>query len=136
MPRGGRRPGAGRPKGVPNKLNAEIRGAALAGGESPLDYMLRIMRDEKQEPERRDKMAVAAAPYLHSKMTAVQHGGSIGLSPLAQILEEIDGCTAGLPSEDKAPEKYRMEEQSNASAASTRKDGLCGLLGVTDRALE
>lgn len=66
--------------------------------------MLRIMRDEKQDTERRDKMAVAAAPYLHSKMTAVEHGGSVGLSPLSQILEDIDGCTAGLPSEDFAVE--------------------------------
>jgi hypothetical protein len=105
MPRGGRRPGAGRPKGVSNKINAEIRQAAQAGGESPLDYMLGIMRDEKQDPERRDKMAVAAAPYLHSKMTATEHGGSIGVPSLSQIMEEIDGCTAGLPSEDKAPER-------------------------------
>jgi hypothetical protein len=45
-------------------------GAATAGGETPLEYMLRIMRDPREPAARRDEMAKAAAPYLHPKMQA------------------------------------------------------------------
>ncbi|MGA2258463.1 MAG: hypothetical protein ABSG53_27690 [Thermoguttaceae bacterium] len=45
--------------------------AAEAGGEMPLDYMLRAMRDPKALKKRRDAMAQAAAPYLHPKLSAV-----------------------------------------------------------------
>ncbi len=41
--------------------------AASASGESPVDYMLRIMRDPTADPERRDAMAKAAATYLHPR---------------------------------------------------------------------
>lgn len=46
--RGGARPGAGRPKGVPNKLNAKVKDMILAaldkaGGE---DYLLQQAHDE------------------------------------------------------------------------------------------
>lgn len=46
---------------VPNLL------AALDIGKSPLDYMLGVMNDNEAENERRDKMATAAAPYMHMK---------------------------------------------------------------------
>ncbi len=47
-------------------------------GRLPDDYSVVQLgiNGEEQDPERRDKMAVAEAPYLHSKMTAVQHSGS------------------------------------------------------------
>jgi hypothetical protein len=38
--------------------------------ESPLDYMLRVMRDPTQDDERRDAMAKAALPYVHSRLTS------------------------------------------------------------------
>jgi hypothetical protein len=59
---------AGRKKGIPNKTNREVRERAAAAGILPLDYMLQVMRDNHQPDERRDDMAKAAAPYLHSKM--------------------------------------------------------------------
>ena len=37
-------------------------------GETPLQYMLRVMRDAATPPARRDAMAVAAAPYVHCKL--------------------------------------------------------------------
>ena len=37
----------------------------------PLDYMLSVMRDSTADAKRRDAMAIAAAPYLHPKLTAV-----------------------------------------------------------------
>ena len=71
MPRGGKRRGAGRKPGTPNRVTAELQAAIAASGETPLDYMLRVMRDEGEEPSRRDDMAKAAAPYVHAKLAAV-----------------------------------------------------------------
>lgn len=34
---------------------------------SPLDYMLSVMNDPSADPARRDRMAQAAAPYVHAK---------------------------------------------------------------------
>ena len=46
---------------------------AIAAGEEPIDYMLRVMRDPTVEPTRRDVMARAAAPYRHPQLQAVAH---------------------------------------------------------------
>jgi hypothetical protein len=45
---------------------------AEATGTLPLDYMLSVMRDANADPKRRDAMAIAAAPYLHPKVSAVE----------------------------------------------------------------
>lgn len=87
--KGGRRPGAGRRKGVPNKVTAEARKRALESGASPLDIMLSIMREP--EPKQRPKESVvafvtrwkhwvdqrldaakAAAPYVHPRLQAIE----------------------------------------------------------------
>ena len=65
MPRGGKRQGAGRPRGTQNRKTAEMRAEIAVSGELPLDYMLRVMRDPNAEPHRRDAMSKAAAPYVH-----------------------------------------------------------------------
>jgi hypothetical protein len=46
--------------------------------DTPLDYMLRVMRDPAVEPARRDEMAKLALPYLHPKPTAIEHTGKDG----------------------------------------------------------
>ena len=77
MPRGGARPGAGRPKGSGKPLPKAPKAVAIAANASnltPLDYMLAIMRDDSQAPELRAKMAVAAAPYVHPKPGDVAKG--------------------------------------------------------------
>ena len=45
--------------------------SAVSPSETPLDYMLRIMRDPKEDDERRDAMAKAALPYLHARLSNV-----------------------------------------------------------------
>jgi hypothetical protein len=60
----------GRPKGARNKRTSGNLEAAKAGGELPLDYMLRVMRDPKVSNSRRDEMARTAAPYLHPRLAA------------------------------------------------------------------
>ena len=69
LPRGGSRPGAGRKQGVPNRRTREMLEQSSAGGELPLQYMLRIMRDGRVSPARRDAMAKAAAQFCHSRLT-------------------------------------------------------------------
>ncbi len=78
MTAGGAWPGAGRPKGGANRLNDEARRAALAGGLSPLDFLLGVMRDEAQPFERRLDAAKASAPYLHARLQAVSLAGPGG----------------------------------------------------------
>ena len=62
----------GRQNGVANKRTREIADAAKAQGLTPLEYMLAVLRDETVEPERRDEMAKAAAPYLHPRLAAIE----------------------------------------------------------------
>jgi hypothetical protein len=59
----------GRKKGSMNKVNraAELRKAAEASGQTPLEFMLATMRDEKVAMEIRCDMAKAAAPYVHAR---------------------------------------------------------------------
>ena len=88
MAKGGARPGAGRPKGVPNKRTVAMVEAAAAAGELPLDYMLRVMRDESVDTERRDAMARTAAPYLHSRLSATTLSSDDG-APTKLIVELV-----------------------------------------------
>lgn len=73
MASGGYRPGAGRPKSAktpkskPIKVPSDVKTAARKSGMKPLDYMLTVMNDAAADAERRDRMAIAAAPYVHSK---------------------------------------------------------------------
>jgi hypothetical protein len=65
----------GRPRGSRNKRTRSLVEAAEAGGETPLDYMLRVMRDPNVPAKRRDEMAKAAAPFLHSKLASIENLG-------------------------------------------------------------
>ena len=89
MPSGGARLGAGRKPGSTNRISAEARANAAATGEMPVDYMLRIMRDENVDARRRDDMAKSVAPYLHPKLSSVQQSGE-DKGPLIVILDERD----------------------------------------------
>ena len=85
MGRGGKRAGAGRPKGAAAKIDAEARAAAHASGKTTLEYMLEVMRDEKADNERRDRMAAAAAPYVHHRLSSTEHSGP-GDGPVQVII--------------------------------------------------
>jgi hypothetical protein len=79
----------GRPKGSLNKKTIEQVAAVEATGETPLEYMLRVMRDREQPKDRRDDMAKAAAPYVHAKLAAVEHSGSVAMTH-EDALEQLD----------------------------------------------
>jgi hypothetical protein len=50
----------------------------------PLDHMLAVMRDPAADQKRRDAMAMAAAPYLHPKLSFHRcKAGPCGLEAVA-----------------------------------------------------
>jgi hypothetical protein len=73
--RGGRRPGAGRPRSRVRALTREIANQCAKEGITPLEFMIRVMRDEQADLQTRANMAKAAAPYMHPRLQAVEHSG-------------------------------------------------------------
>jgi phage terminase small subunit len=64
---GGYRPGGGRPKKA-KPIAPDIVRAATASKMEPLEYMLAVMNDVTADETRRDRMAIAAAPYCHPRV--------------------------------------------------------------------
>ena len=79
MSHGGKRTNAGRKPGVANRITREAVERAAEGGEMPLDYMLRVMRDPVAEQSRRDDMAKAASPYVHPKLAQIDSNAKVNL---------------------------------------------------------
>jgi hypothetical protein len=79
----------GRPRGSRNKRTRAFLEAAQAGGEMPLDYMLRVVRDPNAPAKRRDEMAKAAAPYVHAKLASIENPGPQGKPPVTGITVEF-----------------------------------------------
>lgn len=81
MASGGYRPGAGRPVGttkskalVKPKQNKSKKIAATdeikLGGKdwkTPLEYMMSVLNDSSIDESRRDRIAIAAAPFVHAR---------------------------------------------------------------------
>ena len=80
-------------KGAHNRATGEARAAAAASGTLPLDYMLGIMRDPAGDHKRRDAMAMAAAPYLHPRLTAID----AKLNPAAHSGRPRNSCCLAHP---------------------------------------
>ena len=77
MSHGGKRPGAGRPKGAVAKLTATAVAHAKSTGELPHEFLLRVVRGESiddQVPtlEQRIAAAVSVAPYFAPKLAAIE----------------------------------------------------------------
>jgi hypothetical protein len=96
---GGAQKGAGRPKGVKNKLNRELQVAVATSGITPLEFLLNRMRTpcppgldlsaQAAHEARQFEAAVAAAPYVHSKLSAVQVSGGLKLNH-ESALDELE----------------------------------------------
>lgn len=101
---GGKRAGAGRKKGSPNKRTQAAVAKAERTGKMPLDIMLQLMRRAMAAGEKAEKAklpeaeehyttaferAAQAAPYLHSKLQSItQKDERIDLGKLTD--EEIE----------------------------------------------
>jgi hypothetical protein len=102
---GGARKGAGRKSGAATVKTRAIANAVLAGDElTPLEYMLEVMRTKPSddlEPREylaavnlRFEAAKAAAPYIHPKLSAIEHTGANGgaIETITRIeLVDMDG---------------------------------------------
>ena len=75
----------GRQKGALNKNTQERQAAIVAGGITPLEYMLNVIRDEAMDSKRRDSMAQACAPYIHPRLAATEIQGNAD-KPIAHKL--------------------------------------------------
>jgi hypothetical protein len=93
MARGGKRTGAGRKKGQVSQetqLRKQIAEQALKEGLTPLDYMLKILRDETQDQSARFQAAKEAAPYLHPRLASVDHSGELNITKHDDAMNEIE----------------------------------------------
>jgi hypothetical protein len=78
------------------------RNAKNADDESPVDYMLRVMRDPKAPASRRDTMAKSVTSYVHAKPEAKKkkQNGEAGLKRrLEKARETLASKIAGLRSD-------------------------------------
>jgi hypothetical protein len=72
---GGYRVGAGRKPTKPkNSTPKDIVADAKAANMQPLEYMLLVMNDPAADEVRRDRMAMAAAPYCHPRVADKSYG--------------------------------------------------------------
>ena len=90
----GRKTG-GRKKGTPNKIKrprkaqAALTDRLAAGGITPLEYMLNILRDDTAEPLQRSWAAEKAAPYCHSRLAPIDP--KTGEQPVTHIVMRWQG---------------------------------------------
>lgn len=66
----------GRKAGVPNKKTQAIQAEVAATGETPLAFLLRIMRDPKKPWDKRIECAKSAAPFVHAKLASIEVAGT------------------------------------------------------------
>lgn len=67
--------GGGSRKGRRNKATATREAKIAASGLTPLEYMLKVLRNKKEDKDRRLDAAKAAAPYVHPKLSSIVHKG-------------------------------------------------------------
>ena len=79
---GGARAGAGRKPGTPNRRSVELLEGALAKGQTPVEYMLAILRDDTADAADRRWAAEKAAPYIHPRPAPLQRTVTIDLPDL------------------------------------------------------
>lgn len=100
---GGRRPGAGRPKGSASAKTREIADKAAASGVTPLEVMLKAMEsiytkacelDGTEEGAKAMQLAASvakdAAPYIHPRLASVEHKG-VDDTPLTIAVNFVQG---------------------------------------------
>ena len=78
MARGGKREGAGRKKGSATIKTRAVADAAAAAGITPLEVLLDVMRRHHAAAEYAQAVtiAVAAAPYVHPRLSATTVKGT------------------------------------------------------------
>jgi hypothetical protein len=123
-------PGSGRKPGVRNKRTRELVEACAKEGITALEYLLAVMRDTKADPDRRDRAAVAAAPFLHPKLSATtlkadQNSGGIKVV-IQRFADSAPGHAAEkeLVCERLRPQVQRCARASVVSRWSLRRSAI------------
>ena len=78
--RGGFREGSGRKKRQYQSVQYRADGASKGRGRPPVDFLLKLMRDETLDTRTRLYAAKAAAPYVHHKLSAMKLEASTDLT--------------------------------------------------------
>lgn len=81
----------GRQKGAKNKkteIRKQLVEDALADGLQPIHYLLKIMRGEETADKDKLAAAIAAAPYIHPRLSAIEANVS------ASVKHDIDDFTS------------------------------------------
>jgi len=92
MPKTGYKHGSGRPLGAVSRVRSltdeQIRSEASRRDMTPLAYMLHVMNDSVVDPIRRDRMAVAAAPFVHPRADIVAAGKKQAAEEQARTIDQ------------------------------------------------
>jgi hypothetical protein len=106
MTHGGKRQGAGRPKGSRNKASSRREQFVALGGRTPIEVMLDAMRRHHRVAEQEDRKnhpnrhlansawaaavdaAHKAAPYVHPRLTVIDHNARFNWDVLTK--QEVD----------------------------------------------
>ena len=92
---GGARAGAGRKPGTLNKKSVELLHGVISEGVTPVEYMLKIMRDEKADGKSRAWAAERAAPFIHPRPAPIQRTVKIEL-PAINDAKDIPTAVADI----------------------------------------
>ena len=95
MARGGKRIGAGRPKGATTRRTRAIADKATAEGLTPLEVMLTAMREHAKHMRWDEAASIAkdAAPYMHPRLASMQHTGRNGGPIQTMDVTKLKGMT-------------------------------------------
>lgn len=109
---GGKRPGAGRPRGSRNRRTRETI-AAVEQGLTPLAYLTSVYRDESIDIRCRLEAAKAAAPYVHPKLSQIEVQATADLRYLSD--EQLEAELVALLID---PEVQRLLSPGQTAAVS------------------
>lgn len=123
MSKGGPRQGAGRPAGSVNRRSAEVIAEALAAGTTPLEYMLKIMRDEEADVKRRDWAAEKCANFIHPRPAPMERTVTVEL-PDTSTPEGIDKALDAIIAAIGKGELSPSEGQSFISVIEARRKAI------------
>ena len=83
----------GRPKGSRNKIMGKTSAEIIAGGESPLEFLVRTYQDVTNEYPMRLDAAKAAAPYLHPKLANHTITGDVDIGIRSVLIQGVSPNT-------------------------------------------
>ncbi len=89
MPRGGKRPGAGRPKGIPNKVTRDVREAIAVFAAANVDRMSAWLADiESKDPAKAFDLYLRAIEYHVPKLGRSEVTGADG-GPVEYVIRDL-----------------------------------------------